>query len=51
MLFLFLYKSLPYRIVKSPINPDWAFLMIIHVPRLFLDQCFTILIRPDKQYP
>ena len=38
------YKSLAYRIVKSPITTDWAFLWILHVPRLLLEQCSTVLI-------
>ena len=43
------YKSLAYRIVKSPITTDWAFLMIYHVPRLIFDQCSTVLISPGEQ--
>ena len=43
-------NSCTYFKVYSPSSPSWAFFMIIHVPRLFFDQCFTILIRPDKQY-
>jgi len=33
-----------YIILIGPYPPDRAFLMIYHVPRLFLDQCFTSLI-------
>ena len=49
MQLLFLYKSFAYRVSKSPINPDWAFLMNCHVPRLIFDQCSTFLISTAKQ--
>ena len=49
MLFLYLYNSVAYRIVKSPITTDWAFLWILHVPRLLLEQCSTVLISPGEQ--
>ncbi len=43
------YKSLAYRIVKSPITTDWAFLWILHVPRLIFEQCFTVFISWIKE--
>ena len=49
MQFLFLYKSFAYRISKSPFITEWAFLMIVHVPRLLFDQCSTNLISTAKQ--
>jgi len=51
MQFFILYKSLSYSIRKSPIQLNWAFLMIFHVSRLFFDQCFTTLISCSKQWP
>lgn len=38
-----------YIILIGPYPPDRAFLMIYHVPRLFLDQCSTVLISPGEQ--
>ena len=35
--------------MKSPDLPIWAFLSILHVPRLISEQCSTGLIRPGKQ--
>ncbi len=49
MLQIISYNSLAYRIVKSPITTDWAFLWILHVPRLLLEQCSTVLISPGEQ--
>jgi hypothetical protein len=49
MQFFISYKSFAYRIVKSPINPDWAFLMNYHVPRLLIDQCSTGLLSQIEQ--
>ena len=49
MLFLYLYNSVAYRNTSSPILTDWAFLMIIHVPRLLFDQCSTGLFISVKQ--
>ena len=49
MLFFILYNSMSYVDVKSPISSDWAFLWILHVPRLFLDHCSTTLISTPKQ--
>jgi len=43
MLFLYLYNSVAYRTTSSPILTDWAFLLILHVPRLIFNHCFTIL--------
>ena len=43
------YKSLSYVYVKSPVTTDWAFLFIFHVPRLFSEQCSTVLISPGEQ--
>ena len=44
MLFLYLYNSIVYRIASSPITTDWAFYVNSRVPRLFFDQCSTLLI-------
>ena len=49
MLQIISYNSLAYRIVKSPITTDWAFLWILHVLRLLLEQCSTVLISPGEQ--
>ena len=49
MLFFILYNSMSYVDVKSPISSDWAFLWILHVPRLVLDQCSTGLFISVKQ--
>jgi len=47
---IFIYcKSWSYRVMKSPISTDWAFLVIFHVPRLITDQCSTILFISVKQ--
>ena len=35
---------------KSPILTDWAFYVNSCVPRLFFDQCSTVLISSDKKY-
>ena len=49
MLFFIPYKSWLYRISKSPTQLSWAFLMILHVPRLLIEQCSTDLISLDEQ--
>ena len=49
MQFFISYKSLSYRIRKSPIITDWAFLLICHVSRSISEQCSTILISPGEQ--
>ncbi len=49
MLFFISYKSCVYRMLKSPIVPNRAFLLILHVPRLLFEQCSTGLISPGEQ--
>jgi len=45
---LYLYNSVAYRNTSSPILTNWAFLMILHVPRSIFKHCSTILISPIK---
>lgn len=50
MLFFISYKSLFYADVKSSIITDWDFLLILHVPRLLFNQCFTVLFNEIECY-
>ena len=49
MLLILFLKSWFYCIVKSPITSDWAFYLNLHVPRLLLDHCSTVLFRILKK--
>lgn len=50
MHFLYLYNSVAYRVVRSPVHPDWAFYVNCRVPRSIRDQGSTNLIRYFNQF-